>query len=144
MEAMEISRSGMDVEWRRLQVIAQNLANAGTTRTADGGSYRPLRLLSGPVENFHRRLDDARMDTPINPQGVRIYGIEPANGGLRQAYEPGHPHADPDGFVTYPDISQAEEMTLMIKATRAYEANLVAMASARQIYSSALQIGRQS
>ena len=145
MEALQISRSGLDVEWRRLEVIAQNLANMNTTRTGDGGSYVPVRLVSGPAESFRQTLDAARevADTPTL-KGVRVFGIEQIDGGTRRAYEPDHPHADVDGFVRYPNISHAGEMTLMIKAARAYEANLVAMASAQQMYSSALQIGRQS
>lgn len=144
MEALEISRSGLDVEWRRLEVIASNLANMQTTRTGDGGSYIPLRLVSGPIESFRRILAQEQASTPTHPKGVRVYGVEAKDGAARQVYEPGHPHADPQGFVTYPAISHAEEMSLMIKTTRAYEANLVAMAAAQQIYSSALQLGRQS
>ncbi len=144
MEALEISRSGLDVEWRRLEIIASNLANMQTTRTGDGGSYIPLRLVSGPVESFRRILAQEQASAPAHPKGVRVYGIEAQDAAVRQVYEPGHPHADPQGFVTYPAISHAEEMSLMIKATRAYEANLVAMAAAQQIYSSALQLGRQS
>lgn len=146
MDAMEISRSGLDVEWRRLEVIAQNLANMNTTRTGDGGSYLPVRLVSGPAETFQQTLDNvqARTGPAASMKGVRVFGIEQMDGGTRQAYEPDHPHADTDGFVTYPNISHASEMTLMIKAARAYEANLVAMSAAQQMYSSALQIGRQS
>lgn len=143
MEALEISRSGLDVEWRRLEIIARNLANMQTTRTGDGGSYVPLRLVSGPVESFQRILADEQA-AATHPRGVRVYGVEAADNGSRRVYEPTHPHSDAQGFVTYPNISHAEEMSLMIKTTRAYEANLVAMAAAQQIYSSALQIGRQS
>ena len=143
MEAMEISRSGLDVEWRRLEIIAQNLANMNTTRTGDGGAYIPLRLVSGPAESFQRVLAQ-ETGNPAHPKGVRVYEIERADQGLRRVYEPGHPDADPQGFVTYPNISQAGEMSLMVKTSRVYEANLVAMAAAQQIYSSALQLGRQS
>lgn len=141
MEAMEISRSGLDVEWRRLEVIAQNLANMNTTRTGDGGAYKPLRLVSGPDESFEQTLETQQA---LQMKGVRVFNIEQMDNGTRLAYEPDHPHADVDGFVSYPNISHASEMTLMIKAARAYEANLVAMSSAQQMYSSALQIGRQS
>ena len=144
MEAMEISRTGLDVEWRRLEVIAQNLANLNTSRTGDGGSYVPLRLVSGPVESFQRALAQADDRQALQPKGVRVYGIEASDRGVRRVYEPGHPHADAQGFVTYPNVSHAEEMTLMVKTSRAYEANLVALAAAQQIYSSALQLGRQS
>jgi len=141
MNAMEISLSGLDVEWRRMEVAALNLANLNTTRMADGTAYVPLRLISGPSESFAGVLEGKQ---GVRPGGVQIIGVEPSGEGVRRAYEPGHPHADADGFVAYPAISQAGEMTLLAKASRAYEANLVAFAAAQQIYSSALQIGRQS
>ncbi len=143
MNALEISLSGLDVEWRRMEVAALNLANMNSTRTADGSPYLPLRLVSGPAESFERMMSANGEQLPAEPRGVRVVSVE-AGGGLRQVYEPNHPDANADGFVDYPDVSQAEEMTLLVKTARAYEANLVAMAAAHQIYSSALQIGRQS
>ena len=144
MEAMEISRSGLDVEWQRLQVIAQNIANMNTTRTAGGGAYVARRLVSGPVEGFSQVL--ARYSgQPAPPKhGVTVYDVASTGAGTRRVYDPEHPHADENGFVNEPAVSQAEEMSLMIKTTRAYEANLVALAAAQQMYSSALQVGRQS
>lgn len=144
MEAMQISRSGLDVEWQRLQVIAQNIANMNTTRTADGSAYQARRLVSGPVEGFARVLAHyPGLPTPPK-RGVAVYDIAPLNGATQRLFDPSHPHADDGGYVTVPAISQAEEMTLMIKATRSYEANLVALSAAQQIYSSALQVGRQA
>ncbi len=145
MEAMEISRSGLDVEWRRLEVIAANIANMNTTRTADGGPYVARRLVSGPVEGFPAALRAAggSYDVLLR-KGVMVYEIAPTNAGVRQVYNPSHPHADESGFVSMPAISQAEEMSLMIKTQRSYEANLVALAAAQQMYSAALQIGRQA
>jgi len=141
MKAEAISRSALDVEWQRLQVIASNLANAGTTRTAEGTPFRPMRLVSGPRTNFSKLLQST-----AHPAvgGVEVYGIEPTAGNVRRAYEPSHPHADADGFVTYPDIDRAGEMVEMIKASRAYEANLVALNLAHQMYAKALELGRQS
>ena len=144
MEAIEISRSGLDVEWRRLQVIAENIANMGTTRTADGGPYRTRRLVSGPVEGFRQHLAVAQTGEPLPTRGVTVYDVATTTGATRQTYDPAHPHADADGFVSVPAISQAEEMSLLIRTTRCYEANLVALAAAQQMYSSALQLGRQS
>ena len=145
MEAMEISRSGLDVEWQRLQVIAANIANINTTRTADGGAYIARRLVSGPVEGFQQMLQpNASRAGDAPKKGVAVYQIAATNVSTRQVFDPGHPHADDAGFVTVPAISQAEEMSLMIKTQRSYEANLVALAAAQQMYSAALQVGRQS
>ena len=141
MQAMEISRTGLDVEWRRLEVIAENLANVSTTRTALGGPYRALRLVSGPKADFARVLGaPAREDLA----GVTVYGVEPAQEPTRRVYEPGHPHADAQGFVTYPGIDHAGEMTLMVRTARAYEANIVAMNISRQMYAMAMDLGNRS
>lgn len=144
MEAMEISRSGLNVEWQRLQVIAENIANMNTTRTADGGAYLARRLISGPIDGFARVLSSQISPTNATKKGVTVYEVATLNSATRQYFDPAHPHADEAGFVTVPAVSQAEEMALMIKTTRSYEANLVALSAAQQMYSSALQVGRQS
>jgi flagellar basal-body rod protein FlgC len=140
MRAMEISRSGMDVEWQRLQVIAQNLANLNTTRTATGEPFRAMRLVSGPRGDFASMISGKGSAQQFG--GVQVMGMEATGSGFRRVHEPGHPHADADGFVNYPDIDHAGEMTLMIKTSRTYEANLTAMNIAQQMYSRALELGR--
>lgn len=142
MNPIEISLSALDVEWRRMEVIAQNLANMNTTRTETGDVYRPLRLLSGPSMDFNTLIERGMAE--VTPGGVRVLGIEPQANAVRRSHEPNHPHADADGFVTYPNIDHASEMTLMIRTSRAYEANLAAVNIAREMYASALDIGRQS
>jgi flagellar basal-body rod protein FlgC len=136
MDAIEISRTGLDVEWQRLQVIAQNIANMNTA----GQSWHPLRLMSGPQTDFAAAM--RAKGVPQQPQGVAVLGLSPIAGGTRRVHEPGHPQADTDGFVTYPDLDHAAEMTLMIKTSRAYEANLTVMSIAQQMYSRAAEIGR--
>lgn len=144
MKASEISLSALDVEWRRLEVIAQNLANVNTARTADGGVYRAQHLISGPRGNFGAMLDENKGSTGTpSLQGVAVYGIEDVAAAPRLVYEPKNPQADADGFVTYPAVDQAEQMTLMVKTARVYEANIVAMNAARQMYAKALELGRQ-
>jgi flagellar basal-body rod protein FlgC len=140
MKAMEISRSGLDVEWRRLEVIADNLANAGTTRTASGAPFQAARLISGPNVSF-KDLLSGRED---RLGGVAVYGLEPVSTPPRRVYEPEHPHADADGYVSYPGFDHAAEMTLMVKTARTYEANIVAINAARQMYSKALDLGKRA
>lgn len=142
MRALEISRTGLDVEWQRLQVIAQNLANVNTSRTASGDPYRPVRLVSGPRASFAERLSGGAGSAAAG--GVAVLGVEAMATGERRVHEPDHPHADADGFVTYPAIDHAGEMTLLIQTSRAYEANLTAMNIAHQMYARAMQLGRQS
>lgn len=143
MDAIQISRTGLDVEWQRLQVIAQNLANMNTTRTASGAPYRAMRLLSGPQGDFASFVQ--RSIAANRPAGVAVMGLEPvAGGGTRRVHEPGHPDADAQGFVSYPEIDHAAEMTLLIRTSRVYEANLTALSIAQQMYARAAQLGRQS
>lgn len=137
MDAMEISRTGLDVEWQRLQVIAQNLANMNTTRDPAGGAFRPQRLLSGPRADFSAIVRG-------EPKGVAVQGATVLGGGGRRVREPDHPHADAEGYVTYPEIDHAGEMTLLIKASRAYEANLTAFSIAQQMYTRALDLGNKA
>ena len=142
MRAMEISRTGLDVEWQRLQVIAENLANLNTTRTATGEPFRPMRLVSGPRADFAGLMAGGARAGSAG--GVQVTGVETLPGAVRRVYEPGHPHADPEGFVSYPQIDHAGEMTLLLRTSRAYEANLVAVSIAHQMYSRALELGRRS
>ena len=141
MRAMEISRTGLDVEWRRLEVIAENIANVGTTRTAGGTLFQPQRLVSGPRGGFADMLN-APAGASLN--GVAAYGVEAQKTAPRRVYEPQHPDADATGFVTYPGVDQASEMTLLVKTARVYEANIVTLNAARQMYSKALDIGRRA
>jgi flagellar basal-body rod protein FlgC len=141
MDAMKISLSGLDVEWQRLQVIAQNLANMNSTRTETGDVFRPLRLVSGPSTDFNTLLQGGV--AALKPTTVQVLSVEPQAQGTRKVYEPTHPHADAEGFVSYPNVDHAGEMTLMIKASRAYEANLAAISIAQTMYAKALDMGRQ-
>lgn len=144
MRAMEISRTGLEVEWRRLEVSAENLANAQTVHTAAGGRYRPLHVVSGPAADFASHLESGRSNGDANRLlGVTVYSIEEVNLPPRMVHEPGNPEADANGDVAYPGIDQAAEMMLMVKTSRAYQANIVAMNAARQMYGKALEIGGQ-
>lgn len=140
MQAMDISLSGLDVEWRRLEVIANNIANLNTTRTATGGVFQPGRLVSGPKANFGEYLNAQASQEPV---GVAVYSVETSTAAGRRVHDPSHPHADQDGFVSYPAVDQAQEMSNLIKTSRFYEANMVALNSARQMYAKALELGRR-
>jgi len=138
MEALQISRTGLEVEWRRLEIIAENLANTGSTRPGGGEAYRAQRLVSGPKFADHLSGSVAR-----RPLGVAVYGVETAGLPARRVHEPAHPHADADGWVSYPGVDHAGEMALMVSTARAYEANIVAMNTARQMYAKAMELGRR-
>jgi flagellar basal-body rod protein FlgC len=141
MEAMKISLSGLDVEWTRMQVIAENIANLNSAVADPASSFVPRRLISGPQLGYSAVLARAAGSPP--PSGVQVVSIAPMADGLRQAFEPSHPAADAHGFVTYPKIDYASEMTLLLKSSRAYEANLTSVSIAQQMYARALEMGRQ-
>lgn len=141
MKAMQISLSAMDVEWRRMEVIADNIANAGTVRTAGGELYRPMRLVSGPKAGFASLMQEP---TDASVDGVTVYGVEPENLPTRRVYEPANPQADADGYVEYPGYDHAGEMIQLVKTSRAYEADMVVMGAARQMYLKALEMGKNA
>jgi flagellar basal-body rod protein FlgC len=137
MKAMAISMSGMDVEWKRLEVIADNLAHMNVAIDTER-SFIARHLVSGPVDSFLTTLQTRR-----DPNGVEVKGLRPStNDAIRWVNEPENPLADARGMVAYPRIDHTGEMTAMVKAGRVYEANLAAFNMAKQMYSSALELGR--
>lgn len=141
MRAAEISQSALDVEWRRLEVIAENLANANTANPVKGKPYAQLNLISGPATDFAPLLDRNGGVALADLPNVAVKAIVPSLAPPRLIHEPGNPAANSQGFVAYPAIDNAQQMTAMIATARAYEANLVAMSLAREMYTKALQLG---
>ena len=113
-----------------MDIIANNLANVETTRTNDGGPYRRQ------VPVFREILDQFTG----TPKGVEVIGIIRDNSPFRMVYDPGHPDANPEGYVLYPNVNPVIEMTDMISATRSYEANLTLITSAKSMFLKALEI----
>ena len=135
--ATDISASGLTAERLRMEVVANNLANAHTTRTADGGPYRRQQVL------FQSMVGDALGQVNGGQfRGVKVLGVEPDQSDFAKVYQPGHPDADKEGFVLMPNVSTANEMVDLITASRAYEANLKALQSFRQITENALSLLR--
>ena len=127
-KTLEISASGLHAEWVRMQVVANNVANADTTQTAEGGPYRKRNVV------FATLLDGLN--------GVTVRGVVASRRPPRMVYNPGHPDANTDGLVAMPDIKVPLEMIDLLTASRAYEANLAAMRSFRQICEEALKLLR--
>ena len=137
LDTFRISASGLVAERVRLQAVASNLANARTTRTPEGGAYQrrspifeavPLGAFGSGID---RELDE------VNVSEVRV-----ASGQGRRVFEPGHPDAGPDGYVTYPDIDVMQEMVDMMTTSRTYEANVKVLDTTRELAMRALDIGR--
>lgn len=141
VDPVAISRSALDVEWQRLQIVSMNLANENTTGIGGRGGYRPLTLVSGPAEGFSGML--TRGANANDPRGVRVVAIETRANPVKRIHDPTHPAADSAGFVNYPSIDHAEEMVTLMRTARAYESNLTALSLAQQMAMRALDIGRR-
>jgi len=136
--AMEVAASGLTAERGRMNVIASNLANAHTTRGADGQPYKRLDpvfsavpLARGSFDNVLRRV-----------QAVKMTGTQPDQQPGQKVYEPGHPDADANGYVEYPNVNVVTEMVNLMTASRAYEAGVTSIESVKSMARSALKIGQ--
>jgi flagellar basal-body rod protein FlgC len=132
--AMKISASGLTAQSRRMEVVAGNVANAGATQGPDGKPFRRREVV------FSAQLQNAMGRDGVRRQlaGVQIDRIALDSSPMPRVYKPGHPHADADGYVTMPNVNTVEEMVDMMSASRAYEANLAAMKTAKAMAQEAL------
>jgi len=128
--ALSISASGLTAQRKRTEIIAENIANAYTTRSAQGGPYKRRDVIFSEVLN-------SKM---IGEGGVEISGIYIDPAAPRLVLEPGHPDADKDGYVAYPNVSAVREMTSMMEAQRAYEANVAAINAAKDMITKSFEI----
>ena len=141
-DVFDVSASGLAAERLRMDVIAENLANANTTRTAAGGPYRRKVVVFAPQEPEPVFSSILRKELSSKGRGVKVERIAEDQSPFRQVYDPGHPDANAEGMVTLPNVNTVLEMVDLIAATRAYEANLAALNTARTMASQALELGR--
>jgi len=141
--SMETSASGLTAQRLRLDVIASNLANAESTRTENGHAYRRKVAVFSPRANSgfsFRSVLSSQM--PSYPAGVHVAGVVEDTSPLRKVYSPGHPDADGDGYVAYPNVDVVTEMVSMMAAARSYEANVTAIEAAKAMIQKALDMFR--
>jgi flagellar basal-body rod protein FlgC len=133
-DSLDASGSALSAERLRMDVSAENLANAQSTRGANGsGPYKRKEVvLEQAGSSFADSLQAAR--------GVRVAGIVEDPSPARRVYDPGHPDADAQGYVTLPNVNTVTEMTDLIGASRAYEANVTAMQTAKSMFARTLDI----
>ena len=136
ISGIDITAGALNAQKTRLDIVAQNIANAQTTRTPEGGPYQ-RQVVSFESELVQR---EGAAGTPM--QGVRVSSITADRTPGQQVYNPQHPDAGPDGLVTMPNVNLAYEMVDLITASRAYEANLSVVKNARQMAMKALDIGK--
>ncbi len=146
--SIDIASTGMSAQRVRLDVISNNIANANTTRTPDGNAFRRSMTVLRP------RNDERVYRSPLLPEalktqdvsGVKVTEIKEDTSPLRLVYDPSHPDAlksgPKKGYVEYPNVNMVTEMTDMIAASRAYEANVTAVQNEKTMFSKALEIGK--
>lgn len=142
--SLDISASGLTAQRVRMDTISQNIANVNTTRTEDGTPYRRRDVLfeerkgsdsfSSILSNASSNLSDGR--------GVRVTKIYEDSSDFKKVFDPGHPDADADGYVSMPNVDVVTEMVNMISSTRSYEANVTSMNATKSMALKALEIGK--
>lgn len=128
---IQATSSALSAEKIRMDIVAQNIANANTTKDVNGQAYRRK------VVTFETMLGAGGAS-----EGVKVSGISADSTPGEKVYNPHHPHADKDGMVTMPNVNPAIEMVDLLSASRAYEANLAVARNARQMATKALSIGK--
>lgn len=131
-----IASQGMSIEKLRIDTVANNIANQHTLQGADGSHYQPIQVVATakPFDDYLNNIEDGAIESVT---------LVPENLPPNKEYRPGHPNADKQGYVTYPGISTVDEMTTMLRASRAYEANIKIINTAHSMYLQALSIGEE-
>ena len=127
--AIGVASTGLTVYRKWLDAVSDNLSNLNTVRASDEAAFQARYVVAQQMGG--------------DEGGVQVAGIVHGSAEGRLVYEPGHPLADDEGYVRYPDIDMASQMTQMIMAQRGYQANAAVVERARETYTAALQIGRR-
>lgn len=151
-DSLRIASSALSAQRLRLDIISNNIANAETTRTEEGTPYQRKDVVFSPqgsspfVPRFLNVLRSFRGGSTTLPAtsvaGVRVNSIVTDPNPGPRIYDPTHPDADEEGYVTYPNVNLVVEMTNMLSATRSYEAGLAIVEAAKRMAQKALEIGR--
>lgn len=142
-QSFNINASGMTAQRFRTDIIAENIANVNTTRTQDGTPYRRqiVTFREKDITDFSNVLNHTREAAVGN--GVKVYSLtEDYSSDFIMAYDPAHPDADENGYVSYPNVNIVTEMTNLIDSSRAYEANATAFEASKSIMTTGLSLGK--
>ena len=139
--AISVGASGMAAQRARAEVLVENLANADTTRTPEGGPYRRKDVVfeSADVSSPFSSVFQSQVQ---GSEGVAISDIIVDNSDPERRYMPGHPDADPDGYVAFPKVNPAEDMVDLMGASRGYEANVAAIGAVKDMIQRSLDLMR--
>jgi flagellar basal-body rod protein FlgC len=142
---MEISATALTAQRLRMNVTAENLANANSTKGADGQPYRRKEVVLQSVGQggFGDQLNAAMgSGSGMAPGGVQVAAVTEDQTAGKMVYDPSHPDANPQGYVQMPNVDTVTEMVDLIDAQRAYEANVTAMSASKQMFAKTLEILR--
>lgn len=144
--SLNISSSGMTAQRLRMDVISENIANVNTTRTSDGTPYRRKEVVfaeKSSYPTFAQTLSTQMGADSVVGKGVKVTQVtEDTETEMNMVYDPSHPDADENGYVTYPNVNTVTEMTDLIDASRAYEANATVFTASKNMALQGLQIGK--
>ena len=138
--SMQINASGLTLERLKMDTISTNIANVNTTRTEEGGPYRRKEVLF--QENLKNERDRLTGHNISTSSGVKVIGIEEDTDNLNLVYNPEHPDADEEGYVSMPNVNMVDEMIALINAQRTYEANVTALNTNKSILKKTLEISK--
>lgn len=144
-QALNISATGMSAQRLRMDILSENIANVKTTRTKDGSPYVRKNVVFQEKDStsFQAALTtQLKLNHNYIGSGVKVTSIiEDTETPMNRVYEPSHPDADENGYVNYPNVNTVTEMTDLIDASRAYEANITAFNATKAMALKALEIG---
>lgn len=144
LKAMNISASGLTAQRARLDTISENISNATTTRTENGGPYRRRMVVFEPrrEDNFQSILRRTARGSGQVQEGVIISEIIEDESPLKTVYNPSHPDADESGYVMMPNVDYLQETIDGMEASRAYDANVTAFNALKAMASKGLEVGK--
>jgi flagellar basal-body rod protein FlgC len=134
--SIQSTRSALDAERTRIEIVSQNLANANVTRSIDGQPYKRKQVV------FETLVNNAGTNAN-SVSTIRVSRVESDNRPFREVFKPDHPDADARGYVRYPNVNVHEEMVDLIASSRAFEANIAVVKNARQLAQQAMAIGKR-
>jgi flagellar basal-body rod protein FlgC len=142
LDSLNISGSGLTAQKYRMEIVAQNLANADTTRTEAGGPYRRKLVVLEEITSNGTFAQALRASVGEAGGGVRVQQVLDDTDDFKVEYDPTHPDANADGYVQLPNVDTTQEMVDMMSASRLYEANVTAFNAMKAMASKALEIGK--
>jgi len=138
--SMQISASGLTLERLKMDTISTNIANVNTTRTEEGGPYLKKEVVF--EENLVDEKNKLTGTLGKRSMGVKVMGIEDNQDNTKLVYDPDHPDADENGYVTMPNVNMVDEMIALINAQRSYDANVTALNASKSMLKKALEISK--